>query len=35
MKKIISKLNKTFDHKVRLGIMSVLMGNEGGNFTTL
>ncbi len=35
MKKIISKLNKTFDHKVRLGIMSVLMVNEGVNFTTL
>ena len=35
MKKIISNLNKTFDHKVRLGIMSVLMVNEEVNFTTL
>ena len=35
MKKIISKLNKTFDHKVRLGIMSVLMVNETVDFTTL
>ena len=35
MKKIISNLNKTFDHKVRLGIMSVLMVNEQVDFTTL
>jgi len=35
MKKIISNLNKTFDNKVRLGIMSVLMVNEQVDFTTL
>ena len=35
MKKIISNLNKTFDHKVRLGIMSVLMVNEQVDFTSL
>lgn len=34
MKKIISNLNKTFDHKVRLGIMSVLMVNEAMDFTS-
>ena len=35
MKKIISNLNKVFDHKVRLGIMSVLMVNEQVDFSTL
>jgi len=35
MKKIISNLNNTFDHKVRLGIMSVLMVNEQVDFTSL
>lgn len=35
MKKIISNLNNTFDHKVRLGIMSVLMVNDQIDFTSL
>ncbi len=35
MKKIISKLNKAFDNKVRLGIMSMLMVNEWVDFKTL
>ena len=34
MKKIISKLNKAFDNKVRLGIMSMLMVNDWVNFKT-
>ncbi len=35
MKKIINKLNKAFDNKVRLGIMSMLMVNEWVEFKTL
>ena len=35
MKKIIAKLNKAFDNKVRLGIMSMLMVNEWVDFKTL
>lgn len=35
MKNIISNINKAFDHRVRLGIMSVLMVNEFADFTTL
>ncbi len=35
MKKIIDKLNKAFDNKVRLGIMSVLMVNDWVDFNTL
>ena len=35
MKEIISKLNKVFDSRVRLGIMSVLMVNERVDFNTL
>ena len=35
MKHIITKLNKIFDHRVRLGIMSVLMVNDQVDFTTL
>lgn len=35
MKKIISKLNKAFDNKVRLGIMSLLMIDEWVEFKTL
>ena len=35
MKNIISNINKAFDHRVRLGIMSVLMVNEYADFTTL
>lgn len=35
MKSIISDLNKLFDHRVRLGIMSMLMVNEWVDFRTL
>lgn len=35
MKNLISNINKAFDHRVRLGIMSVLMVNEFADFTTL
>ena len=35
MKEIISKLNKAFESRVRLGIMSVLMVNEYSDFNTL
>lgn len=35
MKKIISNLNKAFDNRVRLGIMSLLMVNEWVEFKTL
>lgn len=38
MKDIISKINqisKTFDNKVRLGIMSILMVNDRVDFNTL
>lgn len=35
MKKIIANLNKAFDNKVRLGIMSMLMVNEWVDFTLL
>ena len=35
MKSIIADLNKLFDHRVRLGIMSVLMVNEWADFKTL
>ncbi|GJM34943.1 MAG: transcriptional regulator [Saprospiraceae bacterium] len=35
MKKIIVQLNKTFDNRVRLGIMSMLMVNDWVDFTTL
>ncbi len=35
MKNIISNINKAFDHRVRLGIMSVLVVNEHADFTTL
>jgi DNA-binding MarR family transcriptional regulator len=31
----IEKLNKTFDHRIRLGIMSALMVNEDVNFNFL
>jgi DNA-binding MarR family transcriptional regulator len=31
----IANLNKAFDHKVRLGIMSMLMANGKAEFTTL
>ncbi len=35
MKKIIANLNKAFDNKVRLGIMSMLMVNDWVEFKTL
>ena len=35
MKKIITHLNKAFDNRVRLGIMSILMVNEWADFNTL
>lgn len=35
MKKIIHQLNKTFDNRVRLGIMSMLMVNEWVDFKTI
>lgn len=35
MKSIIQNINKTFDHRIRLGIMSVLMANEEADFNTL
>ncbi|MCF2873338.1 MULTISPECIES: winged helix-turn-helix domain-containing protein [unclassified Tenacibaculum] len=35
MKNIILNINKAFDHRIRLGIMSVLMVNEYAEFKTL
>lgn len=35
MKKIITQLNKAFDHRNRLGIMSLLMLNEWVDYTVL
>jgi DNA-binding HxlR family transcriptional regulator len=35
MKDLISKLNKVFESRVRLGIMSVLMVNETYDFNSL
>ena len=35
MKDIISGLNKIFDSRIRLGIMSVLMVNDSTDFNTL
>lgn len=35
MKEILSKLNKVFESRVRLGIMSVLMVNESIDFNSL
>ncbi|WP_026915330.1 winged helix-turn-helix domain-containing protein [Christiangramia portivictoriae] len=35
MKNIISNINKAFDHRIRLGIMSILMVNEFADFKTL
>lgn len=35
MKEIIGNLNKQFESRIRLGIMSVLMVNESVDFTTL
>ena len=35
MKNIISNINKAFDHRIRLGIMSILMVNDYVDFNTL
>ncbi len=35
MKNIINNINKAFDHRIRLGIMSILMVNEYADFKTL
>ena len=35
MKSIIQNINKAFDHRIRLGIMSVLMVNENADFNML
>lgn len=35
MKKLINNLQKIFDHRVRLGIMSVLLVNDWVDFSTL
>ena len=35
MQSLIQNINKTFDHRIRLGIMSVLMVNESADFNTL
>ncbi len=35
MKDILKHINKVFDHRIRLGIMSALMVNESVDFTTL
>jgi hypothetical protein len=35
LKNIIQNINKAFNHRVRLGIMSVLAVNESADFTTL
>lgn len=35
MKSIIQNINKAFDHRIRLGIMSILMVNESADFNTI
>lgn len=35
LKNILKNINKAFDHRIRLGIMSVLVVNESADFTTL
>ena len=35
MKTVISHISKAFDHRIRLGIMSVLMVNDSMEFTAL
>lgn len=35
MKTLLQNINKAFDHRVRLGIMSILMVNESADFNTL
>ena len=35
MKSLLENINKAFDHRIRLGIMSVLMVNDSVDFNTL
>ena len=35
MKNLIQNINKAFDHRIRLGIMSILMVNESADFSSL
>ena len=35
MKKVIQELNKAFENRIRLGIMSILMVNDWVDFNTL
>ena len=35
MQNIISNLNKAFESRIRLGIMSVLLVNDGVDFNTM
>jgi DNA-binding MarR family transcriptional regulator len=35
VKNIIQNINKAFDHRIRLGIMSVLMVNDSADFNQL
>jgi DNA-binding MarR family transcriptional regulator len=35
LKNIIQNINKAFDHRIRLGIMSILMVNESADFNML
>jgi transcriptional regulator len=35
LKTLLAHINKTFDHRIRLAIMSVLMVNESADFNTL
>ena len=35
MKNIILKLNKAFESRIRLGIMSILSANESADFNTM
>ena len=35
MKNIISKLNKAFESRIRLGIMSILSVNDSADFNTM
>jgi DNA-binding MarR family transcriptional regulator len=35
MKEILQRLNKAFDHRIRLGIMSVLLVSDWVDFSTL
>ncbi len=35
MKSIIANINKLFENRIRLGIMSILSVNENANFNTL